>query len=97
MFYHPGTAVLLCLCCLGNKQMMFLRFWWLLWILEHREILAENLREEKIYGLRRLKPKHILSKIVEKYPSSSDQGEYCNSNTGVILNILIYLDSGLYS
>lgn len=76
--------------------MMFLRFWWLLWILEHQEFLAENLREEKTYELRRSKPKHILSNIVEKYPSSSDQGEYCNFKTGVILNILIYLASGLY-
>nr|XP_054492770.1 collagen alpha-1(XXVIII) chain-like [Agelaius phoeniceus] len=67
--------------------MTFLRFWWLLWILEHHEILAENLREEKIYGLRRLKPKHILSNIVEKYPSSSDQDEDC------ILEIAFLLDS----
>lgn len=96
MFDRPCTDVLLYLCCLGNKQMMFLRFWWLLWILEHHEFLAENLREEKIYGLRRSKPKHTLSNIVEKYPSPSDQGEYCNFKTGVILNILFYLDSGLY-
>lgn len=74
---------------------MFLRFWWLLWILEHHEFLAENLREEKIHGLRRSKPKHILSNIVEEYPSSNDQGEYCHFKIGVILNILIYLDFGL--
>lgn len=62
---------------------MFFRFWWLLWILEHHEFLAENLREEKRYGLRRPKPKHILSNTVEKYPSPSDQGEYCHFKTGV--------------
>ncbi|XP_063256632.1 collagen alpha-1(XXVIII) chain-like [Prinia subflava] len=67
--------------------MMFLRFWWLLWILEHHEFLAENLREEKIYGLRRSKPKHILSNIVEKYPRPSDQDEDC------ILEIAFLLDS----
>ncbi|XP_014104620.1 PREDICTED: collagen alpha-1(XXVIII) chain-like [Pseudopodoces humilis] len=67
--------------------MMFLRFWWLLWIFEHHEFLAENLREEKIYGLRRSKPKHILSNIVEKYPSPSDQDEDC------ILEIAFLLDS----
>ncbi|TRZ27006.1 hypothetical protein HGM15179_000051 [Zosterops borbonicus] len=70
-----------------NKQMMFLRFWWLSWILEHHEFSAENLREEKIYGLRRSKPKHILSNIVEKYPSPSDQDEDC------ILEIAFVLDS----
>lgn len=92
MFYRPCIAVFLYLCCLGNKQKMFLRFWWLLWIVEHHEFLAENLREEKIYGLRRSKPKDILPNTVEKYPSPSDQGEYCNFKTSVI-----YLDSGLYS
>ncbi|OWK54229.1 Collagen alpha-1(XXVIII) chain [Lonchura striata] len=71
----------------GNKQIMFLRFWWLLWIIEHHEFLAENLREEKIYGLRRSKPKRILSNIVEKYPSSNDQDEDC------ILEIAFLLDS----
>ncbi|KAK4817506.1 hypothetical protein QYF61_016513 [Mycteria americana] len=67
--------------------MMFFRFWWLLWILEHHEFLAENLREEKRYGLRRPKPKHILSNTVEKYPSPSDQDEDC------ILEIAFLLDS----
>lgn len=62
---------------------MFFRFWWLLWILEHHEFLAENLREEKRYGLRRPKPKHSLSNTVEKYPSPSDQGEYCHFKTSV--------------
>ncbi|XP_075611903.1 uncharacterized protein LOC104630265 [Balearica regulorum gibbericeps] len=67
--------------------MMFFRVWWLLWILEHHAFLAENLREEKRYGLRRSKPKHILSNTVEKYPSPSDQDEDC------ILEIAFLLDS----
>ncbi|XP_068876826.1 collagen alpha-1(XXVIII) chain-like isoform X5 [Aphelocoma coerulescens] len=66
---------------------MFLRYWWLLWILEHHEFLAQNLREEKRYGLRRSKPKHILSNTVEEYPSPSDQDEDC------ILEIAFLLDS----
>lgn len=54
---------------------MFFKFWWLLWILEQHEFLAENLNEEKRYGLRRPTVKHILSNTVEKYPSHSDQGD----------------------
>nr|XP_013816000.1 PREDICTED: collagen alpha-1(XXVIII) chain-like [Apteryx mantelli mantelli] len=67
---------------------MFFRFWWLLWILEHHEFLAaQNLKEGKRYGLRRPKPKHILSNTVEKYPSPSDQDDNC------ILEIAFLLDS----
>lgn len=62
--------------------MMFFRLWWLLWMLEHHEFLAENLGELKRYGLRKPKPKHILSNTVEKYASPSDQGKYCHFKTG---------------
>lgn len=64
---------------------MFSRLWWLLWMLEHHEFLAENLREFKRYGLRRPKPKHILSNTVEKYASPSDQGEYCHFKTAGVV------------
>ncbi|KAK2526011.1 collagen alpha-1(XXVIII) chain-like protein, partial [Columba guinea] len=87
---HPASLQSLLLRSIKEtetKQIMFFRFWWLLWILEHHEFLAENLREEKRYGLRRPKPKHILSNMVEKYPSPGDQDEDC------ILEIAFLLDS----
>lgn len=64
---------------------MFFKFWWLLWILEQHEFLAENLNEEKRYGLRRPTVKHILSNTVEKYPSHSDQGD-CYFKTFFLLD-----------
>jgi len=65
---------------------MFFRFWWLLWILEQHEFLAENLSEEKRYGLKRPTTKHILSNTIEKYPSPSDQGDYCYFKTFFLLD-----------
>lgn len=68
---------------------MFFGLWWLLWVLEQHQFLAENLREEKSYGLRRPIPKHVLSNTVERYPSPSDQGEYYHFKIGIVL----FLDS----
>ncbi|XP_019336204.1 collagen alpha-1(XXVIII) chain isoform X3 [Alligator mississippiensis] len=71
----------------GEKKTMFTRFCWLLWILEYHMFLAQNLNEEKRNGLRRSKPKHLLSNAVEKYPSPSDQDEDC------LLEMVFLLDS----
>lgn len=69
-------------CLFGQtKCTMFSRLWWLLFLADHYIFLAQNTNEEKRNAVKKQKSKPFLSNAVEKYPSSSDQGDCILTDT----------------
>lgn len=58
-----------------TEQTMISRLLWPLVLLDLHAFLVENTNEEKRNGVRK-KSKSFVSNAVEKYPNSSDQGDY---------------------